>query len=360
MKRIFSYACGCLLVLGLSGCGDKPAPSSAETPVIPVRTASVIRRDVPLFFEMIGTIKPASTVVIKPQVNGLIKKIYFTEGEHVEEGALLYTIEEAPYAIRVKEIEAQRDQNLVHLNTARKKLERFHSITKQDVIAKVEWDELEAKIALYQAMLNGDEARLSAARLDLEHCKVKAPATGYMGKSLLSAGNRVSSGEALVTLTQKDPLTVDFSLAEKELSSITTTSPLIEISFSGSDAVLASGHVTFMDHAIDPKTGMLAASARLTKKNQLLWPGQTVRVKLYYGKKENALLVPLRAIRTNQNGPYLYWVKEDNTVELCPVQLGLEEKGDIVIEQGVEVDKKVVVEGHLRLFPGSKVEDVLQ
>jgi membrane fusion protein, multidrug efflux system len=103
---------------------------------------------------------------------------------------------------------------------------------------------------------------------------------------------------------------------------------------------------------------MLSATAKLTRQNRPLWAGQSVRVRLEYGKQERALLVPLRAIRNNQNGPYLYIVKEDNTVELCTVSLGLEEKGEVIIEKGIEEVKKVVVEGHLRLFPGSKVEEV--
>jgi membrane fusion protein, multidrug efflux system len=350
---------GCTGALALSGCSDKPAQQGCELPPVPVQTAHVEMRDVPLFFEAIGIIQPAHTVVVKPQVTGLIKEVHFTDGEEIEEGALLYTLEEAPYMIRVLEAEAQRDQNLVHLSSAQKKLERYKSLTKQDLIAPVEWDELEAKVALHEAIFKADEARLASAELDLEQCTIRAPISGFAGKSLLQPGNR-ATGEPLVTLTQRDPLFVDFSITERELSQITTSSPSIHVYAAGSEELLALGRVTFMDHAIDSRTGMLAVTAQVEKEQRPLWPGQSVRVHLHFGKKEKALLVPVRAVRTNQNGPYLFTVKADNTVEMHAITLGPEEKGYVVVEEGVEGTHKIVTEGQLRLFPGSKIEEITQ
>jgi multidrug efflux system membrane fusion protein len=269
---------------------------------------------------------------------------------------LLYTIDDTPYAIAVQEQQAQLAQDLAHLGNAKKKLERFKSLTRQDLIAKVEWDELETKIALHEAMVQVDEARLAAAKLDLQHCKVVAPIAGYAGKSLLGRGN-MATGATLVTLTQNDPLYVDFLITEKELQQVTTGTPLIKVYAAGSDECLAVGKVTFMDHALDPKSGMLAVSGILAKSPQPLWPGQSVRVHLYFGKKEMAKLIPMRAVKTNQDGPYIFTVKEDNTVEIRPVKLGFEEKGQIVIEEGLDEVRKVVTEGHLRLFPGAKIEE---
>jgi len=352
---ILSLSLGLFFVL--AGCADKPAQQGFEIPPVPVQTATVEVRDVPLFFEALGVVKPFKKCDVKPQVNGVIKEVGFTEGQWIEEGKLLYVIDKAPFAIRVQEAEAQRDQNLAHLNNARKKLERYKSLSKQDLIAKVEWDELETKVALHEAMLKADEARLAAAKLNLEHCTITAPIAGYAGKSLFHVGN-IASGETLVTLTQTDPLYVDFLITEKELQEITTASPVIKVYGSGNEECLGFGNVTFMDHAIDPKSGMLAATGKLAKRYKSLRPGQTVSVHLYFGKKENAALIPMRAVRTNQDGPYIFTVKEDSTVEIRSIKLGPEDKGMIVVEEGLEGMNKVVVEGQLRLFPGSKVEEV--
>lgn len=346
-----------LIAVALAGCSDKAPQQNFEMPPVPVQISSVEVRDVPLYFEAMGIVKPAMTAEVKPQVNGIIKEIHFTEGKWVEEGALLYTLDEASYAIRVQEAEAQRDQNLAHLNNAQKKLERYKSLSSQDLIAKVEWDELETKVALHEAMLKADEARLAAAELDLEHCRILAPIAGLAGKSSLHVGN-MAAGGTLVTLTQSDPLFVDFLITEKELQQVTKAASLIRVYAAGKEDCLAQGSVTFMDHAIDPKTGMLAVTGKLGKEHKPLWPGQSVRVHLYFGKKEKASLIPMRAVRTNQDGPYIYTVKEDNTVEVRQVKLGVEEKGQIIVEEGLGDAKSVVTDGQLRLFPGSKIEEV--
>ncbi len=178
MKPVFILG---ILVL-LTACSDKSMQTSFELPPVPVQTAEIETRDVPLFFESLGVIKSSRTAEIRPQVSGMIKEVHFKDGQWVEEAALLYTIDDAPYAIRVQEQQSQLSQDLAHLNNAKKKHERFKSLVKQDLIAKVEWDELETKVALHEAMVQADEARLAAAKLDLEHCKVVAPIAGFAGK----------------------------------------------------------------------------------------------------------------------------------------------------------------------------------
>ena len=168
----------------------------------------------------------------------------------------------------------------------------------------------------------------------------------------------MASGESLVTLTQTDPLFVDFLITEKELQQVSKDVSLIKVYASGNEECLGVGNVTFMDHALDSKTGMLAATGKLAKEHLALWPGQSVCVHFYFGKKEKAQLIPMRAIKTNQDGPYIFTVKEDNTVEIHSIKLGPEDKGMVVVEDGLEGVTKVVTEGQLRLFPGSKIEEI--
>ncbi len=354
MRRI---VLGSLLLL--SGCSDSTPRQTYEVPPVPVHAASIQVRDVPLFFEAIGVVKPAKTAEVKSFVPGIIQKVHFTEGDQIQEGTLLYTLNEAPYAIRVREAEARRDQTLIELLRAKKKLERYKSLTNQDLISKIEWDELESAVVLHRAMLKADEARLAAARLDLEHCQIKAPISGLAGKSALHEGNMIVGSESLVTLMQIEPLYVDFSITERELREVAGLPSMIQVCAVGKEEIVGEGKVTFLDHALDSKTGMLAVRGMIGKKgDQLVWPGQTVSVRVCYGKKENARLIPMRAIKTGQDGPYIFAIKEDQTVEIRPVKLGPEESGLIVVEEGVEADAKVVTEGHHRLFPGSKIEEI--
>lgn len=341
----------------LAACSDKTMQQNFELPPVPVQTAEIETRDVSLFFEALGVVKPASSADVRPQVSGMIKEVHFDDGQWVEEGTLLYTIDDATYAIRVREHQSQLAQDLASLNNAKKKLERFRNLTRQDLIAKVEWDELETNVVLHEAMVQADEARLAAAQLDLEHCRIIAPIGGFAGKSALGKGNMVFDAP-LVTLTRNDPLCVDFSITEKELQQVSSEKPLIKVYSAGSEECIAVGKVTFLDHAVDLKSGMLAATGMLAKSHKPLWPGQSVRVHLYFGKKEKAKLIPMRAIKTNQDGPYIFTVNESKAVEVRQVKLGPEDKGQIVIEEGLDGITNVVTEGHLRLFPGAKVEEV--
>lgn len=343
--------------IALAGCSEKGAEKKFEAPPVPVQAAEVETRDVPLYFEAMGVIKPSHSAEVKPQVTGMIKAVHFVEGEWVEKGAMLYSIDNASYHSRVQEIQAHLEQNLSHTKNAKKKLARYRSLTQRDLISQMEWDELETQVALYESMIKADRARLALAELDLQHCQVLAPIAGFAGKTTLQEGN-IAEGQVLVTLTQTEPLSVDFAITERELQSIFTSAPLIKIYAAGSEECLTVGTMTFMDHEINPKTGMLAVSGTLSKTQKPIWPGQSVRVQVYFGKKENAMLVPTRAVKTNQDGHYLFAIKEDSTVELRPVKLGPEEMGQVIIEEGLEGASKVVIEGQLRLFPGSKVEEV--
>jgi multidrug efflux system membrane fusion protein len=344
----------------LSGCSKKKPPQQAELPSIPIHAAPIEIRDFLLHFETIGSIKPFRTAEVKPQVSGLITKVHFTEGQRIQEGDLLYTIEPASYAIKVQEMQAHLAHNLAYLKNVQKKLERYKSLSNKDLIAKVEWDELETQVALYEALAKADKARLLSAKLDLEHCEIRAPISGRTGKTALQVGSKAES-DALVTIFQTEPLYVEFAITERELQLLTDDQCAIEVyAAGGGDRSLGSGKVVFLDQEIDPKSRMLAVRGILEKSEHSLWPGQSVRVHLIFGKKTQAKMVPLKAIKTNQGGPYVFSVKADHTVETRSVKLGAEEKGFVVIEEGLEGVEKVVTEGHLRLMSGSKVEEAVR
>jgi membrane fusion protein, multidrug efflux system len=342
--------------LVLTGCSkDHDIKPIFELPPTPVRASTVENHDVPLFFEAIGTVKPFKTADVKPQVTGMISKIHFIEGQHVQKGDLLYSIEQTSFAIKVQEMQALMEQDLSQLKNAQKKWERYQSLSNQDLIAKVEWDEMEAKVAHLLAVVKADEARLQAAKLDLKHCSIRAPLSGKISKSALSEGN-MATGETLATISQVQPLYVDFSITDKELLLVEEKPSKVDIFVAGRDERLAEGAITFIDHTIDADTGMLSLRAVLKQADPLLRPGHSVRLHVYYGTKEKANLIPLKAIKTNQSGPYVFLVKEDNTVEMRSIKLGAEEKGLVVIDDGLDRSDRVVIEGHGNLFPGSKVE----
>jgi membrane fusion protein, multidrug efflux system len=342
----------------LAGCGKKSPPAeSASLPSVPVRTASTEVRTVPLFFEAMGIVKPFHAVEIRPQVSGIIAGVHFHDGQWVEQGDLLYTIEETAYAIKVQEMKAVLLQDQAHLKNAQKKLKRYESLSSQDLIAQVEWDEVKTQVALYRAIVKADQARLAAAELELQHCRIDAPISGYAGKTARQQGN-MADASVLVTISNPEPYYVDFSITEKELQRLGDGDLHVEVYLAGEEVCVGCGEVVFLDSQLDAVSGVLPVRAMISSPSKPLWTGQSVRVHLIFGEKKDALLIPLKAIKTNQKGPYVFAVKDDGTAETIPVTLGPEEKGWIVIEEGLNNVSKVVIEGQNRLFPGSKIEEV--
>ena len=348
----------CALVLILAGCSEDTPKQAYTPPPVPVQTAAVEIRDVPFYFEEIATIVANQIVEIKPQVSGVIKEVSFQEGSFVNKGDLLYVIDTGYYSIKVQEAEAQLLQNLANLGNFQKKLDRYKSLSKQDLIAQVEWDDLDSKIALYKALVKADEAKLDLAKRDLDHCYIKASISGRAGKTSLQVGSVLSPGISLVTLSQADPFNVDFFLTEKEMRSVSSKLPLFEIYEIGNTECLGSGTLTFIDSSMHSNFGMFSARGLLTDVLHPLSPGQVVRIRVFFGNKEKGRLVPLRAIKTNQLGSYVFTVTENNTVEMHSVKLGPEEKGMILVEEGLDEATKVVITGHLRLYPGATIEDL--
>lgn len=350
-----------MLALALLGCSKKAKEQqNFIPPAVPVRTAEIVVRNVPLYFESLGVIASAHHVDIIPQVQGQITKMHFEEGSTVNVGDLLYTIDEGAYEIKANEARAQLMHDKATLENAQKRLDRYKSLTNQDLIAKVEWDELQTQVALAEAVVKADEARLAASVRDLEHCQIRSPIHGKAGKTTLHPGNFVIPGASLLKIVQEDALLADFSLTEKEMRQLPDSSVRIEIYAVGQNECLGQGEMTFLDHTLDPKSGLIAARARVSKQYKPLISGQMVRLHLYFKEMKNAILVPLKSIKTNQSGPYVFAVKEDNTVEICSVKLGVEEKGMIVVEEGLDGKSKIVTEGQQRLFSGTKVEEAAE
>lgn len=353
-----------IVILGamLTACSSETPSANNAPPPIPVHIADVVQQDVPLYFESLGTLQPSVLVEVRPQVSGMLQEIHFTDGQSVKKGDRLFTIDPQSYSIRLHEMEAIYLQNKASLDIAQKKLARFSSLSKKDLIPQQEWDELQALVARGEAQILGDEARVETAKLDLEHCSIKAPISGKAGKAAIDSGNLVLDRQpkALVTLSNIDKLSVAFTLTEREFQQLTPEHkqgnyPFEVCTFCNSTEI-SKGTLTFLDHSFDGQTGLLQLQGELSNKSGKFLPGQYVRVRIPIQVIQNAKVVPQKSVKINQAGPYVYVVKEDNSVELRKVQLGEEIDGKVVVSDGLNPGEKVVTDGHLRLSPGLKVE----
>ena len=326
---------------------SKKAGRPPERPPRPVFVAAVTTQDVPLYLDEIGTTAPFETVDVKPQVTGQIISREFTDGADVKKGDLLFRIDPRPYEATLAA--AKADAALAQAN-----LKRMMELQAKNVTASQELDTARAN-----AMRT--EAAVAAAQVNLDFCSIRAPIDGRAGLRNVDVGNVVSPGGTtpLVTIQGLDPIYTDFTVAEPDLPLVRSylDNPNLKVMTDAEDDKVdaRSGQLYFIDNAVQAGAGTVKVRAVTPNSDRALWPSQFVRVRLILDVLKDATLVPGGAVQIGQNGPYVFVVKEDSTLDLRQVKPG-QTHGDLtVINEGVRAGEMVVVSGQLQLAPGAKV-----
>lgn len=338
-----------VLVVMLRGVTSKPKTASGPAPR-PVIAAKVITQDVPLYLDEIGTCTAFETVQVQAQVSGQIMAREFQDGADVKKGDLLFQIDPRPYEAALASAEAD-----LALNQAT--LKRHETLRAQNVTATQELDTA-------QANARKSEAAVKAAQVNLEHCYIKSPIDGRAGLRLVDVGNVVGGGTGgggpiLVTIQGMDPIYTDFTVAEPDLPLVRRylDREKLKVLTDAEDDELPprAGELSFIDNSLQPGTGTVKARALTANPDRALWPSQFVRVRLILETLKDSKLVPSSAVQIGQNGPYVFVVKDDSTLDLRQVRPG-QRHGDLtVVTEGVKDGERVVVSGQLQLAPGAKV-----
>jgi multidrug efflux system membrane fusion protein len=257
----------------------------------------------------------------------------------------------------LQEAEAQLAMDKASSQAAQKKYQRFKQLAQKDLVAQTEWDELESQLEITFANIELDEARVNAAKLELERCTICSPVEGRVGKLDVHPGLLVSPGQKpLATVVKMDPLIVEFTVTEKEYPKVPREKLEFEIQSLCSKEVCNKGVVTFMDNHFDSKTGLLLVRGKISNPEYAWRPGQSIRVRFPIGVNSDAKLIPQKSIRYNQSGPYVYAVQQDKTIAFRQVILGTETGSDVIVLEGLNPSEPIITDGHLRLSPGIKVE----
>jgi membrane fusion protein, multidrug efflux system len=348
----------------LSSCGQDPGkkPGGAnQGPGAPatVLAAEAVRQSVPVQLAAIGAVEAINTVAIKAQVAGRLEAVHFREGEHVGQGAPLFTIDPKPFTVAVNQASAVLERDLAQAELARKIAERSKILNQKDVLSKEEYERDRAAADALAAAVRADRASLEQARLNLSYCDLAAPVAGVAGKLQVTVGNLIPANTlTLVTINQIAPIYVTFSVPQQRLAEIKKymaqgTLP-ITAAIPG-EPTLETGTLTFVDNAVDPATGAILLKATCPNAAERLWPGQYVDVALTLTSLPDAVVIPTKAVLTGQKGPYVFVIKSDDTVDAQPVTPGIVVGDLTVIPEGIEPGQKVVVSGQLRLTPGAKI-----
>ncbi len=357
LKSCVIFILSALILFSCSKSEQKKQP-----PPVPVVVEKVQVKDVPIQILAIGNVEPYSTVNIKSRIEGQLLVTNVKEGSEVKRGQLLFIIDPRPFEEAVRQAEANLLRDKAQLDFAKADLERYEELYKEQLISRQQFDKIKTNYETLKAVLKADEAILKNARLNLNYCYIHSPIDGVIGSLSLHPGGMIKANETqIVTINQIVPIYVKFSVPEGELLRIKEAMKKgdlkTEVTVRGAEAIYsATGKVVFIDNAVDMSTGTIKMKAEFPNKDKMLWPGQFVNVALTIGIEKNALVIPSRALQIGQKGEYVWVVKEDKMAEMREVKVGARFKDEVIIEKGLNQGDTIVIDGQLKLMPGSKVE----
>jgi multidrug efflux system membrane fusion protein len=339
----------------------RAAAAPAAAPAIPVTVALAEAKDVPVFIRGLGTVQANKTVTIRARVDGEIVKVQFQEGQDVKEGDLLFQIDPRPYQAALDRAVATKQRDEAQLEGAQLDLERYGKLIGPGFQSRQSYDQQKATVDSLKAAIAGDQAAIDTAKLNLVYCDVRAPIDGRTGQRLVDLGNLVQANQntTLVSITQIKPIFVNFTVpqfANHNLRKTQAKEALTAYAYNTDDTYkLAEGTVTLVDNQIDTATGTLRLKATYENKDEQLWPGEFVSIRLQLSTRKDSVTVPQRAVMQGASGSYGYVVKADNSVERRNFEIAATQDGISVITKGLSAGEKIVVDGQYRLVDGARV-----
>ncbi len=357
LVRIFS---GIAFAVWFAAACSKSDPP--RQPSVPVSVTTVKRTSVPYVVTANGVAEPMQTVAVEAQVNGILNRVTFAEGQPVQAGQLLFEIDSRPYVALLQQARAQLARDEAQAANAHRDAARYAALVKEGYVTGSQADQAEATAASAAATVAADRANVSKAALDVANSTIRAPISGRTGSLLVRQGNLVkaNSNPPLVVINQIQPILVRFAIPQSQLPDIQKyyrggNALQVRATPSEGSGVPLMGTLAFIDNNVDSTTGTVLLKARFDNPEATLWPGQYTNVALQLFVDPNALTLPAPAVMTGQQGTYVYTIDSAGTAKQRPVQVSRTVDSLSVISSGLKEGERVVVDGQSRLIPGSKV-----
>lgn len=412
--RVFALL---LITIFISSCSDQKSKIPPQNNPLPVTVSTAIQKAVPIQLRAIGNVQAYSAVSIKTLVEGEIVRVYFTEGQDVKKGDFLFKIDPRPFEAGLKQAEANLERDMAQVKQAEADLEknvalvrqaegnlerdtaqaknaeiqaqRYEFLLEKKVVAREQYEQLRTNAEALQAtvradkaakesaeagvqaskaglenakaMVQADKAAVENVKIQLGYCSIYAPMEGRTGSLLVQQGNVVKANDIpLVVINQMTPIYVTFSVPEQDLPEIkrymATQKLKVGAITPNDENHPEEGVLTFIDNAVDSTTGTIRLKGTFGNKEKRLWPGQFINVILTLSIQPDAIVIPSQAVQTGQEGPYVFVVNPDFSVESRPVVVNRTNENEMVIEKGLKRGEMAVTDGHLRLYPGARVE----
>jgi multidrug efflux system membrane fusion protein len=354
---------GLAIALLTTGCGRARTSARADAPAVPVQVGRALLQTLPVTQNAIGAVQSLRTVAVKSQVDGVIAQIHFREGEEVQAGDLLITLDRRPFENNLRSARADLANARAQADHAQAEAVRYQQLDQQQAISKEQLSQLLTDAETTKAQVQAKEAAVANAELQLGYTEIRAPIAGRTGQLNLHEGALVKANDAgftLVTINQLSPIAVAYAVPEASLASLRSAlaAGAVAVTASPHDGVGKSveGRLDFIDNAVDATTGTILLKAVFANTDRALWPGQFVDIVTRLGEEAGTVVVPAAAVQVGQRGLQVFVVKPDRTVELRPVETGRSANGLTAIRSGVKAGETVVTDGQLRLVPGARVE----
>ncbi|EHK64706.1 MdtA/MuxA family multidrug efflux RND transporter periplasmic adaptor subunit [Achromobacter arsenitoxydans] len=345
--------------------GRPPMAAAMANMAVPVRVATAAQQDIDIFLRSLGTVTAYNTVTVRSRVSGELVEVAFQEGQQVKAGDLLAQVDPRAFQVALDQARGTQMQNLAQLENARRDLQRYQALFKQDSIARQQVDTQAALVRQYEGAVKSDQANVDNAKLQLDYARITAPISGRLGLRQVDRGNLVSSSDTngLVVITQTQPISVVFTLPETQLPEVRAElaagrTLAVEAYDRADTRRIATGKLETLDNQIDVATGTLKLKARFDNTDDALFPNQFVNVRLHVLTRKDATAIPTAAIQQGSAGAFVFLVQPDNTVAVRQVKLGAINSGMVAVNEGLQPGDRVVTEGTDRLRAGAKVEIV--
>jgi multidrug efflux system membrane fusion protein len=329
---------------------------------VPVSVTTVKRAIVPYVITANGVAEPMQTVAVEAQVNGILNRVAFAEGQEVQAGQVLFQLDARPYVAVLEQARAQLARDEAQASNARRDAARYAALVKEGYVTSSQADQAEATAASAAATVIASRAAASKAALDVANSTIRAPISGRTGSLLVRQGNLVkaNSQPPLVVINQIQPILVRFAVPQSQFPDIQRyyrggNALLVRATASEGTGLPLEGTLAFVDNNVDSTTGTVLLKARFANPEGALWPGQYTNVALQLYVDPDALTLPAPAVMTGQQGTFVYTIDSTGAASPRAVRIARTVDSVAVIATGLKEGERVIVDGQSRLVPGSKV-----
>ncbi len=359
MKKITMILSVCLLVFTAASCSKKKKQPQERT--FPIKSAKATKKDALIFIDTIGHVRSLASIKIKSRIEGELIEVYFKEGQEVQEGDLLFSIDPRPYIAQLERTKGELKENVANLQLARDKVSRYSALVKEEYISELDFDSLTTDVLRYEALIDQNKADIEKAQINLDYCQIYSPINGVTGILQIDKGNLIAQegNVPLIRLDQITPIYVDFSIAEKDFPKVQHYSKIhslqIRAAYDDIEHHYKEGDLQLYDSYVDMQTGMIKLRAIFKNTDKELWPGEYVKTRVILTTQKDAVIIPYQSVQLTTAGPVVFIVQKDQTVKMQKIKLGQREDENVIVNEGIKENDEIVTDGQLNLYDDAKI-----